>query len=82
MKARCARSTLVGIARFGDVDSLGGATIALFDVPTARAMLAKDGFDAIAVGARDGVSESELIDAIDTTLPENGRRTHRRAAGG
>ena len=61
---------LVGIARFGDVDSLGGATIALFDVPTARAMLAKDGFDAIAVGARDGVSESELIDAIATTLPD------------
>ena len=61
---------LVGIARFGDVDSLGGATIALFDVPTARAMLAKDGFDAIAVGARDGVSESELIDAIAATLPD------------
>ena len=61
---------LVGIARFGDVDSLGGATIALFDVATARTILAKDGFDAIAVGARHGVSQSELIDAIATTLPD------------
>jgi putative ABC transport system permease protein len=61
---------LVGIARFGDVDSLGGATIALFDVATAREMLAKDGFDAIAVGARPGVSQTELIDAIAAELPE------------
>ena len=49
--------TLTGIARFGDVDSLGGATIALFDVATARQVLAQDGFDAIAVAARDGVAQ-------------------------
>ena len=47
--------TLTGIVRFGDVDSLGGATIALFDVATARQVLAKSGFDAVAVAARDGV---------------------------
>ena len=62
----------VGIARFGDVDSLGGATIALFDVPPRAQCWRRTGFDAIAVGARDGVGESELIDAIATTLPGHG----------
>ena len=60
---------LTGIARFGDVDSLGGATIALFDVATARQVLDKSGFDAIAVGARDGVGSDELLAAIDGVLP-------------
>ncbi|MGZ8783211.1 MAG: ABC transporter permease, partial [Gaiellaceae bacterium] len=62
---------LVGIARFGDVDSLGGATIALFDVETARAVLDKDGFDAVAVAAKDGVADAELLAAIDAVLPQN-----------
>jgi putative ABC transport system permease protein len=62
---------LVGIARFGDVDSLGGATIALFDVATARQVLAKDGFDAIAVGAREGVGQEKLIDALSLSLPDS-----------
>ena len=62
---------LVGIARFGDVDSLGGATIALFDVATAREVLAKDGFDAIAVGAGEGVGQEKLIDALSLSLPDS-----------
>jgi putative ABC transport system permease protein len=61
--------TLAGIARFGEVNSLGGATIALFDIPTARQMLAKTGFDAVPVAAREGVSEAELIDAVRSVLP-------------
>ena len=61
--------TLTGIVRFGDVDSLGGATIALFDVATARQVLAKSGFDAVAVAAREGVPQEELIDAIRTAIP-------------
>ena len=60
---------LVGVARFGDVDSLGGATIALFDVPTARAVLGKTGFDAVAVAARPDVSQPELLAAIENVLP-------------
>jgi putative ABC transport system permease protein len=62
---------LTGIARFGDVSSLGGATVALFDVPTAQAVLSKDGFDAISVAAKDGVSPEQLVAAIAPTLPEN-----------
>ena len=62
---------LTGIVRFGDVDSLGGATIALFDVETARTVLAKTGFDAVAVAAKDGVGEERLLTAIATTLPDS-----------
>ncbi len=63
--------TLTGIAKFGDVSSLGGATVALFDVKTAQAVLHKDGFDAISVAAKSGVSDDQLVRAIDPTLPEN-----------
>jgi putative ABC transport system permease protein len=63
--------TLTGIARFGDVSSLGGATIALFDVETARSVLRKPGFDAVAVAARQGVSEEKLIDSIARVLPQS-----------
>ena len=61
--------TLTGIARFGDVASLGGATIALFDVATARQVLDKTGFDAVAVAAKDGVGNEQLIDSIRTVIP-------------
>jgi len=61
--------TLTGIARFGDVASLGGATIALFDVATARKVLDKTGFDAVAVAGRDGVATQKLIDSIRTAIP-------------
>jgi putative ABC transport system permease protein len=65
------RFRVVGILRLGDVDTIGGATIALFDVPTAQALLAKDGFDAIAVAAKEGVSERDLLAALGRVAPSN-----------
>ncbi len=62
---------LTGIVKFGDVNSLGGATIALFDVDTARTVLGKTGFDAVAVAAKDGVGEQKLVDAIAATIPDS-----------
>ena len=45
--------TITGIARYGTVNSIGGATIAVFDVPTAQALLGKRGqYDTIFVAAR------------------------------
>ena len=61
--------TVTGIARFGEVDSLGGATIAVFDVPTARDMLGKTGFDAIQVAAAPGTSQDTLAGRIEAILP-------------
>jgi len=62
--------TITGLARFGNVDSLGGATIAVFDVPTARQVLDKTGFDAIQVAAEPGVSQAELARLIEPLVPE------------
>lgn len=61
---------LVGIATFGDSNSIGGATTALFDLPVAQRVLGATGeLDAISVRAVDGVSEQEIVDRIMTKLP-------------
>ena len=53
---------IVGVARYGTVNSLGGATIGVFDVPVAQALLDKPGrFDTIFVAAESGVSPKELV---------------------
>ena len=58
--------TLVGIASYGDVRSPGGATFALFDVPTAAEFLGKPGFvDAILVVGDGSRSDEELASDID-----------------
>ncbi|MBA2462594.1 MAG: ABC transporter permease, partial [Actinobacteria bacterium] len=61
---------LVGIAKIGGVDSIGGATFAIWDVETAQVMLGKDGFDVIAVQAAENVSAEALVDAIAPRLPD------------
>jgi putative ABC transport system permease protein len=63
------RYRITGIARFGDVESLAGATIAAFDLPTAQRLLHKDGFDSISVAARDGTSVEALMAQIRPLLP-------------
>ena len=63
--------TITGLAKFGDLDSLGGATIAVFDVPTARTVLGKTGFDLIQIAADPGVSQAELASRIAPLLPQD-----------
>jgi putative ABC transport system permease protein len=61
--------TLVGIVRFGNADSPGGATFALFDVPTAQSFVGKPGeIDAVLVSAKPGVSQRELADRLQQKL--------------
>jgi putative ABC transport system permease protein len=63
---------VTGIASFGDVDSLGGATMAIFDVPTAQAILNKQGrFDGISIAAKEGTSPSQLVGAVQPLLPDS-----------
>jgi putative ABC transport system permease protein len=58
--------TMVGIASYGDVRSPGGATFALFDIPTASEFLGKPGFvDAILVVGDGTRSDEELATDID-----------------
>ena len=64
------RYEVTGIATFGGLDSLGGATIAIWDLPTAQTLLDKQGrFDGISIAAKDGTSSAELIRAVQPLVP-------------
>jgi putative ABC transport system permease protein len=64
------RFRIVGIAQYGSVESLGGATFAVFDIPTAQRLLdRKDSFDAISVAAKAGVTPEQLVRELRAELP-------------
>jgi putative ABC transport system permease protein len=64
------RYEVTGIATFGDVDTLGGATMAIWDLATAQTLLDKEGrFDTIAIAATEGTSADELIGAVEPLVP-------------
>jgi len=63
------RFTIVGIAKYGDVESLGGATFAVFTIPEARRLLHLRGFTGISVAAGNGVSQDELARSLRTIVP-------------
>jgi putative ABC transport system permease protein len=64
------RYELTGIATFGAVDSLGSATMAIWDLPTAQTLLDKEGrFDGISIAAKEGTSSDELIRAVRPLVP-------------
>jgi putative ABC transport system permease protein len=59
----------VGIARFGTVDSLGTATVAVFDLRTAQQIYNKQGrYDDVLVGAQKGTSGAALRDRLSQTM--------------
>jgi len=52
---------IVGVAKYGDLSSIGSATFAIFDVPTAQALLEKEGeLDTVQAAAAGGVTADEL----------------------
>ncbi|TMJ93640.1 MAG: ABC transporter permease [Actinobacteria bacterium] len=61
---------IVGVAKFGNVASIGGATIAIFDVPTAQKLFDKQGkLDIIRIAAKPNVPEQKLVSEIRPSLP-------------
>jgi putative ABC transport system permease protein len=63
------RYRVSGIVRFGAVDSIGSATITVFDLATAQRLFDKQGkLDLIRVQAKDGVSNAELVRQISPLL--------------
>ena len=61
--------TISGTAGFGDADNLAGATLALFETPTAQRVLDKEGvFDSISVQGEDGVEPEVLRERIQPVL--------------
>ena len=62
--------TLVAIIGFGETDSLLGATLAGFDLPTAQKVLGKEGVvDEVDVLAADDVTAEQLRDRVADALP-------------
>jgi putative ABC transport system permease protein len=59
-----------GIAELSGVGSIGGATFALFDLPTAQRVFDKPGqLDVIRIQSQAGISKSKLIAEIKPLLP-------------
>ena len=64
---RTASYTIVGLGKISGV-SIGGATLAVFDLRTAQAVLQKTGYDGISVAATPGVSPTRLAAEIEPLL--------------
>ena len=61
---------IVGLVEFGGVGSLGGSTLAVFDLRTAQSLFDKQGkLDLVRVAGDDGVTPSELLAAMSGELP-------------
>ena len=63
------RFRIVGVAKYGDVESLGGATFAVFTIPEARTLLHMDGFTSIQVAAKGGLTQDELAGRLQRVVP-------------
>ena len=68
------RFTISGTVKFGGVSSLGGATIAVFALPTAQQLFHKQGrYDQINIAAKPGYSPAQVVAAIRPLLPGDGQ---------
>lgn len=63
---------MVGVATFGDLDTWGGAQVALFDTVTAQSLVGEPGsYDWISIAGADGVSQSELTERVSLVIPSD-----------
>ena len=61
---------IVGTVRFGGVNSLGGATLAIFDLPTAQRIFDKAGkLDSIGIASKQNVTPDQLVAQVRPLLP-------------
>ena len=64
------RVRVAGVVEFGSGLTIGGATLAGFDLPTAQRLFKKVGrLDEIAVAAKPDVPDAELVSQIEEILP-------------
>jgi putative ABC transport system permease protein len=72
------KAEVTGIATFGDVDSIGTATFALFDLDAAQSLFDKPGrYTEILVGGPDSV-RAQLSDALPSSLQVQTAAAHDR----
>ena len=77
------RLRISGLVKFGSVATIGGATLAGFDLATAQRLFNKPGkLDEIAVASRSGVSDAELMRQIRAILPPETQVPIGATAGG
>ena len=63
---------IVGIARYGELSSLGSSTFAIFDLPTAQTLLDKEGqLDAVQAAAAEGTTPEQLTRRISAELGDD-----------
>jgi len=66
------RLRISGIVKFGTVGSIGGATLAGFDLPTAQSLFDKpNSLDEIDIAAKPNVSDQQLLKEVRAILPAN-----------
>ncbi len=64
------RFRVSGLVKFGAVSTIGGATLAGFDLPTAQRLFGKAGkLDQIRVAGKNGISPQKLVAEIQAVLP-------------
>jgi putative ABC transport system permease protein len=62
--------TIVGVVRFGGLSSLGGATLAIFDLQTAQRIFHKVGkLDSIGIASKQNVTPDQLVAQVQPLLP-------------
>jgi putative ABC transport system permease protein len=60
---------IVGIAKYGELSTIGSATFAILDLPTAQRLLRKEGqLDAVQAAAEEGIAPGELTRRIAAEL--------------
>ncbi|WP_062200697.1 ABC transporter permease [Demequina salsinemoris] len=65
--------TLVGLVRFGDSNSLQGATLAYVTESAAQTLMDTDGYQQIAVVVDDGADSEKVAEAISEVIPDGTR---------
>src|SRR5207244_2606893 len=74
--------TITGIAKLGSVSTIGAATIAIFDIPTAQTLLHKSGqLDVISVAGKPGVSNQQLVRELRPLVPPSAQVETGQAQG-
>ncbi len=64
------RFRVVGTVKFGGLNSLGGATLAIFDLPTAQRIFDKVGkLDSIGIASKANVTPAQLVSQVTPILP-------------
>jgi putative ABC transport system permease protein len=68
------RFRIAGVAKFGGVSSLGGATMAIFDFPVAQTIFHKVGkLDSISIADRPGYTPAQVVREVAPLLPPSTR---------